>query len=63
MRMNNKLRDEADVFIRNQRFLTTLRNLHRTGQITRQQLLTLRGQALKGDEEGARKGLVKVLEG
>lgn len=31
------------------------------GIITRQQLLTLRGQALSGDIEGAKKGLERIL--
>lgn len=29
--------------------------------LTRQQLLTFKGQALAGDVEGARKGLIKVI--
>jgi len=32
------------------------------GELTRQQIRTLRGQALAGDVKGARKGLVKILE-
>ena len=41
-------------------FLQILREYRRT--LPRQQLSTLRGQALKGDVEGAWKGLQKVLD-
>lgn len=34
----------------------------KTLNLTRQQKRTLRGQALSGDLEGARKGLAKLLE-
>lgn len=30
-------------------------------ELTRQQVLTLRGQALSGDAEGAKRGLEKIL--
>lgn len=32
-----------------------------TGRLTRQQIKTLRGQALKGDIDGASKGLERIL--
>jgi hypothetical protein len=32
------------------------------GQLTRQQLLTLRGQVLAGDPDGALRGLRKILQ-
>ncbi|MCR0391519.1 hypothetical protein MKD04_05855 [[Clostridium] innocuum] len=32
------------------------------GNLTRQQFHTIKGQALAGDVEGARKGLYKLLE-
>jgi hypothetical protein len=32
-----------------------------TGRLTRQQIKTLRGQALKGDTDGASKGLERLL--
>lgn len=35
---------------------------HEHRRITRQQLLTLRGQALAGDISGAEKGLASILE-
>ena len=40
-------------------FVTELKK-HRL-ELTRQQMQTLRGQALAGDVEGARRGLEKVL--
>ena len=33
----------------------------RRGQLTRQQIKTIKGQALKGDIEGAKKGLYRCL--
>ncbi len=44
-----------------QKFLRLLRNHRRT--LTRQQIKTIRGQALAGDVEGAAKGLSKILKG
>lgn len=40
-------------------FLCDLRAHHR--QLTRQQFMTLRGQALAGDISGAKKGLAYIL--
>ena len=57
------VRRDADVFIKNRQFLKELRNMELRGRITRQQLLTLRGLALSGDDAGARKGLKKILGG
>lgn len=44
-----------------QKILRLLRNHRRT--LTRQQIKTIRGQALAGDVEGAIKGLSKILKG
>ena len=41
-------------------FLYTLRAYRR--QISKQSLQTLRGQALSGDVEGARRGLAHILQ-
>lgn len=43
--------------------LQTIKQLkaHR-GELSRQQILTLRGQALAGDADGAMRGLQKILE-
>lgn len=42
-------------------FLEVLRLAHKHGRITKQQLKTLRGQALNGNLEGAHKGLKRLL--
>ena len=44
-------------------FLKNLRLVHKHGRITKQQLKTLRGQALSGNLEGAQRGLLKLLKG
>ena len=56
------IREDADRYIRNRKFFQELRQRELMGQITRDQRLTLRGQALAGDEEGAQKGLGRLLE-
>ncbi|MDL2206250.1 hypothetical protein LJC33_04985 [Eubacteriales bacterium OttesenSCG-928-N13] len=42
-------------------FLKRLKHHHAHSRLTRQQLLTLRGQALAGDLTGAEKGLERIL--
>lgn len=45
----------------NQRAIATLKSYKR--KLTRQQYKTLRGQILKGNDEGAMKGLHKLIGG
>ena len=52
---------DAGAYRRNHRFLLELRELMKRKMITRQELLTFRGQALSGDSEGAQKGLAKLM--
>ena len=53
---------DAGAYRRNHMFLRQLRELMQSGMITRQELLTLREQALSGDADGAQKGLAKILD-
>lgn len=52
---------DAGTYARNHKFLMELREQMRNGRISRQEMLTLRGQALSGDEEGAQKGLARIV--
>ncbi len=56
-----EIRRDAMRFLRAHEFLRSL-NQHRN-DLSRQQLLTLRGQALAGDVDGAMKGLGRLLLG
>ena len=56
-----RVRDEASIYLQNRQFFIELRDRAIKGQITREQLLALRGQALAGDAEGAKRGLGKIL--
>lgn len=49
-------------YVKNQKLITELRGLYQMGVITKQELLTFRGQALNGDEDGAHKGLAKLVK-
>ena len=42
-------------------FLRRLRDAIKLRQVTRQEALTLKGQAMRGDVDGAEKGLAKIL--
>ncbi len=55
------VREEATTYLHNHLIYTDLRNAYRKGQITRQQLLTLRGQVKAGDVAGAMNGLGTLL--
>lgn len=55
------IRQEATVYLNNHPIYTDLRDAYRKGKITRQQLLTLRGQVKAGDVAGAMNGLGKLL--
>lgn len=55
------IRKEASEYLHNHPILTDLRNAYRHGKITKQQLLTLRGQVKAGDVTGAMNGLGKLL--
>ena len=52
---------DAGTYTRNHKFLMQLRDLMQNGRITRQEMLTLRGQALAGDSDGAQKGLARLM--
>lgn len=52
---------DAGVYTKNHRFLMELRALMRGGYISKQEMLTFRGQALSGDVDGATKGLAKLM--
>lgn len=57
--MNNPQTSE---FAREQRLKSFIQNLRRChGALPRQTLLTLRGQALAGDIDGAERGLARLL--
>ena len=57
-----KLREEREMFIRYQKLFCDMRMAYGRGRITRQELLTLRGQIKAGDAAGAKKGLMRLLE-
>lgn len=50
-------------YIRNRKLLRTLREHYLSGEIDKQQFLTLRGQVLSGDAQGAVIGLAKLTRG
>jgi hypothetical protein len=54
--------EERRLFVRNQKLFADMRTAYAREQITRQELLTLRGQIKAGDAEGARNGLGRLLE-
>ena len=56
-----ELNASARAYRANHRFLSSLRTAYTRGEITRHELLTLRGQALAGDIDGATKGFAKIL--
>ena len=56
-----ELREEASVYLRNHLVYTDMRNAYRQGRITKQQLMTLRGQLKAGDVAGAVNGLGNLL--
>lgn len=53
------VRQDAQRYLRAHTFLSELKRAR--PYITREQLLTLRGQALNGDVDGAVKGLAKIM--
>jgi tRNA C32,U32 (ribose-2'-O)-methylase TrmJ len=57
-----KLREEREFFIKHQKLFAEMRMAYGRGRITRQELLTLRGQIKAGDAVGAKKGLMRLLE-
>lgn len=57
-----KLREEREFFIKHQKLFAEMRMAYGRGRITRQELLTLRGQIKSGDAAGAKKGLMRLLE-
>ena len=57
--MENKA--DSGAYSRNMKFLAELRNLYRQGFLTKQEVMTLRGQALSGDANGAHIGLARLM--
>ena len=55
------IRKEASIYLNNHPIYTDLRDAYRKGKITKQQLLTLRGQVKAGDIAGAMNGLGTLL--
>lgn len=53
--------EERRLFVRNQKLFADMRTAYAREQITRQELLTLRGQIKAGDAAGAQKGLLILL--
>lgn len=55
------VREQASVFLKARPLLDEIRKAYLKNLITKQQLLTLRGQVLNGDSDGAVKGLARLL--
>ena len=55
------IRREAGAYLQNHLIFTDLRDAYRKGKITKQQLLTLRGQVKAGNAADAVNGLGKLL--
>ena len=55
------IKADAGTYARNHKFLMQLREMMQNGYITRQEMLTFRGQALSGDADGAQKGLARLM--
>lgn len=56
------IKEERIVYIRNRKLLKELRQRYLKAEISKQQFLTLRGQAISGDANGAVIGLEKILK-
>ena len=56
-----KLMEERNLFIKHQKLFSDMRIAYGKGRITRQELLTLRGQIKAGNAAGAQKGLLILL--
>lgn len=52
---------DAGAYRRNHRFLQEIKGLMHGGYISRQEMQTLREQALSGDADGAVKGLARIM--
>lgn len=57
-----KLMEERNLFIKHQKLFSDMRRAYGKGRITRQELLTLRGQIKAGDAAVAKMGLMRLLE-
>lgn len=57
--MKNKA--DAGAYSRNLKFFAELRKLYMQGFLTKQEVLTFRGQALSGDTNGAYIGLARLM--
>ena len=55
------IRNEATAYLQNHPIYTDIRDAYRKGKITKQELLTLRGQVKSGDVAGAMNGLGTLL--
>lgn len=58
---SRRIRNEAGGYLKNHIIYTDLRDAYRKGKITKQELLTLRGQVKAGNAAGAINGLGKLL--
>lgn len=58
----NAVRADANKYMRIRLILDEFRHQYRKRRITAPQYKTLRGQAIKGDVDGAIKGLCTILE-
>lgn len=58
---SREVRREAGEYLQHRRIYEDLRVAYLRGKITKQQLLTMRGQVKAGDADGAVKGLAKLL--
>lgn len=56
-----KAKQQANHYLANNAIYDTLRKTYLRGEITKQQLLTLRGQVRSGDADGAWKGLERLV--
>ena len=58
---SRRIRSEAGGYLKNHIIFTDLRDAYRKGKITKQELLTLRGQVKAGNVAEAMNGLGKLL--
>lgn len=57
-----QLREEQKFFLRHRKLFEDIRRAYAKEQITKHDLMTLRGQIKAGDAQGAQKGLYRLLE-
>jgi len=59
MQAEREVRHDVYVYLKAHKFLVALKKY--SGKLTRQEMHTLRGQAISGDVDGAFKGLDRIL--